>query len=167
MAKKARDLDTPFSTGEKVQTLVPVGDIAEGTRGKVRLSNGLGSWRRYWVRFDGGLVRGQISHDQLVRPDQIDLWRQREAERAEAARQSEKEATESPAATEQGGGGSGGTASRVPAHLLARSKGAKNRRTDPDTTTTDDTTTADDVTSKIPAHLLARSKGAKNRKKEG
>ena len=125
---KTRDLDTPFRVGEKVQTLVPVGDIAEGAKGKVRLANGLGPWRRYWVRFAGGEVRGQISHSQLVRPDQVDLWHQREQERAEAALRSEEEATaEVESGAAEGGGGGDGIASQIPAHLLERSKAAKAR----------------------------------------
>lgn len=130
MAKKDRDLDTPFRVGEKVQTLVPVADIAEGAEGKVRLANGLGSWRRYWVTFPGNEVRGQISHRQLVRPHQVDLWHQREKERAEAALRSEEEkAAEAEASSSDSGGsdGGGGIASQIPEHLLERSRAAKAR----------------------------------------
>lgn len=129
MAKKARELDTPFRRGEKVLTTVPVDDIEEGTRGVVKLTNGLGNWRRYWVKFDGGRMRGQVSHDQLVRPDQLDEWKAREEARASAALRSEAEAAEAAAASngDEAGGGEGGVASLIPAHLLERSKAAKER----------------------------------------
>ena len=81
MAKNARTLDTPFRKGEKVMTTVPLDDIEPGTIGKIKLANGLGNWRRYWVRFADGRVRGQVSHIELVRPEQFSEWRQREVDR--------------------------------------------------------------------------------------
>ena len=106
MAKKARTLDTPFRKGERVQTTLDLDDIPEGTKGKVKLSNGLGSWRRYWIMFADGQVRGQISHDQLVRPNQVDDWlaRREEARAAELSAEAEVE-TEAGSATAGGGGG--------------------------------------------------------------
>lgn len=128
MAKKARDLDTPFRKGERVMTTRDVLDIDEGTRGKVQLTNGLGEWRRYWVKFDGDLIRGQVSHEDLVRPDQLEAWLAREEDRANAAANEEAEAAaKAEAATNGGGGGDGGIASQIPAHLLERSKAAKAR----------------------------------------
>ena len=128
MAKKARDLDTPFRRGEKVLTTRGVQDIAEGTKGVVKLTNGLGEWRRYWVRFDDG-IRGQVSHQDLVRPDQLSAWVQRQEEQANAALASASavaDATASDAAAGDGDG-AGGAASLIPPHLLERSKAAKAR----------------------------------------
>ncbi len=126
MAKKARDLDTPFRRGEKVLTTRDVQDIAEGTRGTVKLTNGLGEWRRYWVRFDDG-IRGQVSHDDLVRPDQLEAWLQRQEDRENAALQSTQAEVAAAASDTGGGDGDGGPASLIPAHLLERSKAAKQR----------------------------------------
>ncbi|MFV0523326.1 MAG: hypothetical protein ACK5RL_02390 [Acidimicrobiales bacterium] len=128
MARSTIDLDTPFRPGEKVMTTVPMEDLEEGARGKVRVANGIGAWRRYWVRFNDGRLRGQISQDDLVRPGQLDEWRQREADRATAAERAEQEA-DTPAVEAAGGdaGGGDGIASQIPAHLLERSKAAKTR----------------------------------------
>ena len=128
MAKKARDLDTPFRRGEKVLTTRGVQDIAEGTKGTVKLTNGLGEWRRYWVRFDDG-IRGQVSHQDLVRPDQLGAWVQREEDQANAALANASAAADAAAsdAATGDGDGAGGAASLIPAHLLERSKAAKTR----------------------------------------
>lgn len=126
MAKKARDLDTPFRRGEKVLTTRGVQDIAEGTKGTVKLTNGLGEWRRYWVRFDDG-IRGQVSHQDLVRPDQLSAWAQREEDRANAALASASATADAAASDAAAGDGAGGAASLIPAHLLERSKAAKTR----------------------------------------
>ncbi|MEL7159029.1 MAG: hypothetical protein AAFN30_20885 [Actinomycetota bacterium] len=130
MAKKASTLDTPFRKGEKVQTTVTIDDIDEGTPGKIKVANGLGTWRRYWVRFADGRVRGQVSHENLVRPDQVDEWRQRELDREQAALASAEAADqEAAAAVESGGDAATGLAALVPAHLLERSRAAKARLT--------------------------------------
>ena len=128
MAKRVRELDTPFRKGERVLTTRNVGDVKEGTTGRVQLTNGLGNWRRYWVKFDGDLIRGQVSHTDLVRPDQLSDWLAREDARAEAALRSEEAVSDESAAAEVGAGnGDGGIASQIPAHLLERSKAAKTR----------------------------------------
>ena len=128
MAKKVRELDTPFRRGERVVTTRDVLDVKEGTQGRIQLSNGLGKWRRYWVKFDADTIRGQVSHEDLVRPFQLDEWLAREEQRANAESASAA-AAEAAAAAESadGGGGGGGAASLIPAHLLERSKAAKAR----------------------------------------
>lgn len=130
MAKKALTLDTPFRPGEKVVAAATVGDIPEGTRGRVELANGLGVWRRYWVKFDGGRLRGQVSHEVLARPDQIEQWRKHQENLANAALRKEQAAEPAAAAVGagDGGGGGGGVASRIPATILERSKAAKARK---------------------------------------
>ena len=128
MAKKDRTLDTPFRRGERVQTVRPVDRFDEGATGKVKVANGLGLWRRYWVRFDDGTVVGQVSHEDLVRPWQFDEWLAREHDRELAAQRSEEDAAAAVAAADSSNGGEGdGVASQIPAHLLERSKAAKQR----------------------------------------
>ena len=112
MAKKERTLDTPFRKNEKVQTTTDLDDIPEGSGGKVKLANGLGNWRRYWIMFADGRVRGQISHDQLVRPSQVDAWLQREEERAQAALTTTETAVEEVAAVAGGDESDGKTPPR-------------------------------------------------------
>ncbi len=129
MAKKVLTLDTPFRPGEKVIAASEFDDIKAGTRGKVQLANGLGEWRRYWVKFAGGQIRGQVSHEVLARPDQLKDWQKAQEAKAQAAlRKSE------PAAAVAAGGGDapaaagGGVASRIPAAIMERSKAAKARK---------------------------------------
>jgi len=123
MAKSAPALETPFQRGEKVLTTRDVSGMESGTRGTIRLSNGLGEWRRYWVRFADGTIHGQVSHEDLVRPDQLHLWEERREQlRLEAERG--PEVTEAVASE---GDSSGGASSQIPAHLLERSKAAKAR----------------------------------------
>jgi hypothetical protein len=124
------DLDTPFRKGEKVVATRDLFDVPGGAKGKVMLSNGLGVWRRYWVRFEDGRQMGQISHDDLVRPKMIDAWKARKEEQALAAERAANQAEESAAAVtagDSGGNAGGGLAAQIPAHLLERSKAAKAR----------------------------------------
>lgn len=128
---KTIDLDTPFRKNERVMTTRDIGLVGEGVKGKVQLHNGLGPWLRYWVLFENGRRVGQVSHEDLVRPDQLDEWLQREEDRANAAeRAAEAELSKSEGAggdAGAGGGGGGGIADQIPAHLLERSKAAKAR----------------------------------------
>jgi hypothetical protein len=126
MATKARELETPFRKGERVLATRDLHDVERGTRGRIKVANGLGNWRRYWVMFNGGRVMGQVSHHDLVRPDQLGAWTAREEERELAALRSEEEVALTAAAAADGGGGDD-VASRIPANLLERSRAAKKR----------------------------------------
>lgn len=129
MAKNAPTLDTPFRRGEKVLTTRDVAGRPDGTRGKVKLVNGLqAGWMRYWVRFDDGEIIGQVDHDDLVRPAQLQDWKDREVAQAEAAAKAEAGNEAAAAEPAEGGGGGGdGVASKIPAAILERSKAAKAR----------------------------------------
>lgn len=128
MAKKTLELDTPFRKGEQVMTTRDVDGVNSGTRGKIQLQNGLGHWVRYWVLFEDGRQVGQVDHNDLTRPDQLEAWMAREEARAEAALRSEEEsAAAEVGAGDAGGGGGSGIASQIPAALLERSKAAKAR----------------------------------------
>ncbi len=127
MAKKNLDLETPFRRGEQVVATRDIDGVPSGTRGKVQLHNGLGTWDRYWVLFGDRQV-GQVDHNDLTRPYQLDEWLRREEEKAEAALRSAQEETQAgEAAPSDDGGGGGGIASQIPADLLERSKAAKQR----------------------------------------
>lgn len=128
MARTVQTLDTPFRKGERVQTTCSIDEVAEGTKGKVRLSNGLGNWRRYWVMFEDGEVRGQVSHEQLVRPGQVDEWLQREEDRANLElTEANAEAAAAEVGAADSGGEATGLAALVPPHILERSQAAKAR----------------------------------------
>jgi hypothetical protein len=130
MARIALELDTPFRTGEKVITTGDLPGVPEGTRGKIKLVNGLTTWIRYWVKFDNGTLLGQISQLDLVRPDMRDAWRARAESLASAA------AAGAGAASTAGSGAvtdeidapsADGVAGLIPPILLERSKAAKAR----------------------------------------
>jgi hypothetical protein len=132
---RAKGKDRPLRKGDKVVATVDLPGVPEGTTGKVKLSNGLfrpGSWMRYWVFFGNGVQLGSIGGDKLVQADRwedykVERVRRAEEGAAEAARSAERKAS---AADGDGGGGSadgdgggdGAASSRVPAHLLERSK---------------------------------------------
>ncbi len=126
---KTVDLDTPFRKGEKVIATRDLEDVPGGTQGRIQLHNGLGAWHRYWVLFDGDRQMGQVDHDDLVRPGQLQAWKDHKEAMALAAEQSaaQAEAAEASAAAGGGDGGGSGIASQIPAHLLERSKAAKAR----------------------------------------
>ncbi len=127
MAKSAPTLDTPFRRGEKVLTTRAFGQRPQGSQGKVKLINGFDTWVRYWVRFADGEMMGQVSHEDLVRPAQVEAWEARNIAKAEAALRSETaSATAAPEAA-SGGGAGDGIASQIPATILERSKAAKAR----------------------------------------
>jgi hypothetical protein len=118
-------------SGERVVAAVDMPQIPEGTRGKVIMAEGL-TWIRYWIRFDNGVVRGSLHRDKLARAKD---WRAIKAERARLAAlppepetvAAEDAADDGGAAAAAGGGAVSGLASRVPAHLLERSKQARER----------------------------------------
>lgn len=124
---KTLDLDTPFRKGELVIATRDLEDVPGGTEGKIQLHNGLGSWHRYWVLFEGTRQMGQVDHDDLVRPNQLQAWKDRKEEAALAAERAASGAAEAAAAEVTAGDGGGGAASQIPAHLLERSKAAKAR----------------------------------------
>lgn len=130
MPRIAPELDTPFRTGEKVITTGDLPGVPEGTRGKVKLVNGLNTWIRYWVKFENGTLLGQISQLDLVRPDMRDAWQARAESLASAA------AAGAGTAGTPGGGSAtdeidappaDGVAGLIPAMLLERSQAAKAR----------------------------------------
>lgn len=126
MAKKVLELDTPFRVGEKVVVMRDLGPVPAGSAAKVTLVNGFATWIRYWVRLADGHLVGQVDHNDLARPGQVDAWHRRQEEAAAAAAAPPTEAAEAePAAV---GAGGGGNTSGIPEHLLERSRAAKARK---------------------------------------
>ena len=117
------DLDTPFRTGENVRTTRDLPGVPEGTRGKVKLVNGLHTWIRYWVKFDNGEIIGQVCQDDLVRPDMIGAWN----ERAAMASVATPSAGSGEAAAVGAAPAADGAAGLIPTSILERSKAAKAR----------------------------------------
>ncbi|MDA3039741.1 MAG: hypothetical protein O3C27_09475 [Actinomycetota bacterium] len=123
MPRISPDLDTPFRTGEKVRTTRDLPGVPEGSRGRVKLVNGLHTWVRYWVTFNNGEIMGQLSQDDLVRPDMVAAWHERAA-RASVA--SPSAGAGEPAAVDAAPAAEG-AAGLIPAAILERSRAAKAR----------------------------------------
>lgn len=118
------DAPAPLKIRERVVATRPLRGVPEGTGGTIKVANGL-TWDRYWVQFDNGLWVGSVSGSDLVREAD---WEEFKRRRAEEAERPKAEAKEEPAAETAGANG-GGADSKVPAHLLDRSKTARARLT--------------------------------------
>jgi hypothetical protein len=123
---KAPTIDR-FRRGETVKTLDALPGVPEGTRGRVNLVAGF-AWTRYRVLFENGVDVGSLDGSTLARPKQFD---EALARRAEAAQAEEATAEESEAGDGAAAAGEGKTVNGVsiPAHLLDRSKRARERLT--------------------------------------
>ena len=125
MPSSPSDTKTALKPRERVTLTRDIRGVPEGTHGIVKVANGL-TWARYWVQFDNGAWIGSVSGADLVREgdyDEFVQWRTEEALRPKV------EAAPAPAAASAGDGGGGdGPASRVPAHLLERSRNARARK---------------------------------------
>src|SRR4051795_11146839 len=115
---------SPLKKNDRVIVTTDLRGVPEGTPGKLKMVNGLGPWIRGWVEFDNGVWVGSVSTEQLVREDDWDDYKERRIREAEEASQRAEEAAAAPAPDEAAAAGDGaasGPASKVPAHLLARS----------------------------------------------
>jgi hypothetical protein len=123
---KAPTIDR-FRRGETVKTLDALPGVPEGTRGRVELISGF-AWTRYRVLFENGVDVGSLDGSMLARPKQFD---EALARRAQAAQAEEAAAVESEAGEGAAAAGEGKTVNGVsiPAHLLDRSKRARERLT--------------------------------------
>jgi hypothetical protein len=130
-----RRTDQSPRVGDWVVAVEPVGDIPEGTRGRIKVVDGFG-WVRYWVAWDTGEWTGSVDSASVVRTDRLEQWRaeQEAAQAAAAARASGGGTGAGPGAGsaegDQDGGAEGGAPGdgRVPEHLLERSRQARARR---------------------------------------
>jgi hypothetical protein len=123
---KAPTIDR-FRRGETVKTLDALPGVPEGTRGRVELVAGF-AWTRYRVLFENGVDVGSLDGSTLARPKQFDeaLARRADAAEAEEAAAEESEASDGAAAAGEGKTVNGVS---IPAHLLDRSKRARERLT--------------------------------------
>lgn len=116
---------TEFRRNERVKSLDALPGVPLGTEGRVLLVDGF-TWTRYRVTFDNGYDLGSIDGSHLSRPGEFEAAL---AER-EAASQEEtaaEAADESGDAAAAGGDGKVVNGVSIPAHLLDRSKRARER----------------------------------------
>jgi hypothetical protein len=118
--------------GSRVIVTEDLRGAPEGSPGKVKVVNGL-DWLRAWVDFDNGTWIGSISLDKLVPEDEWEDFKVRRVEDAAMAeKRKEQAAAAAEAAAELAAAGStdapaSAAASKVPAHLLERSRAARAR----------------------------------------
>jgi hypothetical protein len=119
---KTTSIDAPFRKGDKVIATAALPGVPEGTKGKVKLVSGL-TWTRYWVFFDNGIDMGSIDNTKLVRVKDWDAYLERRELQAAnpggAVAAAGADAAAAPASAEPAAAGSG---SRVPEHLIERTK---------------------------------------------
>lgn len=106
---------------EKVRANVDLPGVPAGTFGKVLAVSGL-TWLRYRVRFDNGVEHGLLDGRHLVRPGDFIPLDQRVEAAAAAPGAGGDDAPEAAAVA-----GAADNAFGVPAHLLERSKKARER----------------------------------------
>ena len=118
---------TEFRRNERVKTLDELPGVPLGTEGRVLLVDGF-TWTRYRVTFDNGYDLGSIDGSHLSRPREFDaaLAQREAASQAVAEVATDDEAGGAAAATGEGKTVNGVS---VPAHLLDRSKRARERLT--------------------------------------
>ncbi len=118
---------TEFRRNEKVKTLDDLPGVPQGTEGHVLLVDGF-TWTRYRVAFTNGRDLGSIDGSHLARPNQYEAALE---QRVKAAEQATEAAEVAESGSEDEGGASGGdkvvNGVTVPAHLLERSKRARER----------------------------------------
>jgi hypothetical protein len=113
-------METTFRRHEKVMANIDLPGVPAGTPGKVLLPTGI-TWLRYRVLFGNGVERGSLDTRHLVRPKEFVPLDERVVE-------DEAVAEDGDAATaDEGAAVAADNAYGVPAHLLERSKKARER----------------------------------------
>jgi hypothetical protein len=118
----ARIASIELKRHEKVRANIDLPGVPAGTSGKVLVVSGL-SWVRYRVLFENGVEHGLLDGRHLVRPRDFIPLDERVADTAST----ETAAAEGAEAASDGGAGAAENAFGVPAHLLERSKRARER----------------------------------------
>lgn len=102
----------------RVVSVVDLRGVPRGTPGRVTMVSGL-TWIRYFVDFDNGVSVASLDRSQLATPAEWREWKDRPAG-APAAVADEPVAEAAPASAGESVGG-------IPAHLLERSRQARER----------------------------------------
>jgi hypothetical protein len=105
--------------GAKVVSLVNERGVPRGTTGRVTMVSGL-TWIRYFVDFDNGVSIPSLDRSRLATPAEWNEWKDRPAGASLAP------AAQAPAA-EGSGAGAAESVGGIPAHLLERSRQARER----------------------------------------
>jgi hypothetical protein len=114
-----RKASSEIRRGTKVIAVTQLGKIPEGTVGTIKLIDGFG-WIRYWVSWETGEWMGSVDAGDVVAANRYEEYKREQLEKATRAASAPVvvAAATSAAAAPDGGGGD----SRVPEHLLERSR---------------------------------------------
>jgi hypothetical protein len=113
--------DAPTDQLKRKARVVSVSDlrgVPRGTPGRVAMVSGL-TWIRYFVDFDNGVSMPSVDRTRLATPAEWRDWKERPAG-------SQTAAAEAPVA-EAAEAGAGESVGGIPAHLLERSRQARER----------------------------------------
>jgi hypothetical protein len=125
MAKAALD---GFKRNERVKNLDDLPGVPAGTRGRVYLVEGF-TWTRYRVLFENGVDIGSLDGAVLARPRDFASALERREQTAVAAEAPEEGEAAADEGAEPGGEDKTVNGVSVPAHLLDRSRRARERLT--------------------------------------
>ncbi len=103
----------------KVVSLADLRGVPRGTTGRVTMVSGL-TWIRYFVDFDNGVSVPSVDRSRLATPAEWREWKDRPEGLGVAAAAGEPEAETAPGEAAAPVGG-------IPAHLLERSRQARER----------------------------------------
>lgn len=132
-ADVAREIgnDDVLKRKSKVVAFDDLPGVPEGTPGKVFLVGGWDKWIRYHVQFDNGVHIGSLNREHLAPAKKYGEYQQLRTRAIESGVFDEPEVDETEAAEGGGGEAAGGGATvngvEIPAHLLERSKAARER----------------------------------------
>ena len=113
------DRTDQLKRGTKVVSLADLRGVPRGTTGRVTMVSGL-TWVRYFVDFDNGASMPSVDRSKLATPAE---WR--EAKDRPAGSEVPETAAEEPAAAAGAAGAE--SVGGIPAHLLERSRQARER----------------------------------------
>ncbi|MGH9209612.1 MAG: hypothetical protein ACRD2C_02920 [Acidimicrobiales bacterium] len=119
---------TEFRRNETVRALDDLPGVPKGTRGRVLLVDGF-TWTRYRVAFENGYDLGSIDGSHLSRAKQYDAAIAQRERAAEPAAVEVDDGDSGEAAVAAAGEGAVVNGVTIPAHLLERSKRARERLT--------------------------------------
>ena len=124
LLRKRRDPDV-LHVGDTIVAVAAVGDIPEGTRGRIKVVDGF-EWIRYWVAWDTGEWTGSVDSASVVAESRLAQY---QTDKAVAADRAAAKAAAPERAEGDGAAGAADTGtSGVPEHLLERSRQARARK---------------------------------------